>query len=395
MPILIKQRQRQKVNAPLSFYIHIPYCVKRCGYCDFNTYTPAELQITSGLTEISRSYIDLLIEEAKLARLNAPSAGTIPTIFFGGGTPTLMEPADLGRILTELEREFTFAPDIEITIEANPDTVTLAKLEALRAIGINRISFGMQSTTPHVLKVLDRTHNPANVANAVQWARAAGFEHVSVDLIYGTPGESLQDWQSTLREATALSVDHISAYALIVEDGTKLAAQVKRGEVATPDDDLMADKYLLADDVFSAAGMNWYELSNWAKSGGECRHNLAYWRGANWWGLGPGAHSHMDGERWWNVKHPSSYRDRLLAHESPAAGSEKLTMQEKESERVLLEIRLASGLSKDSISTSTHPKLQSYVDGGQLDEQAWANGAIVLTQTGRLIADRIVCEILL
>ena len=395
MPISIKQRRRQKVSAPLSFYIHIPYCVKRCGYCDFNTYTPAELQITSELSEISRSYIDLLIDEAKLARNQAPQAGAIPTIFFGGGTPTLMEPSDLARILEELKASFGFASDIEITIEANPDTLSLEKLSQLRATGINRISVGMQSTSPHVLKVLDRTHNPANVASAVKWAREAGFEHVSVDLIYGTPGESLADWENTLREAIALDIDHISAYALIVEAGTKLAAQVKRGEVEVPDDDLMADKYLLADQLFSTAGFEWYELSNWAKPEGECRHNIAYWQGRNWWGLGPGAHSHIDGKRWWNVKHPATYRDRLLAGEFPAADSEILTATQIESERVMLEIRLRSGIARSSLDAAAIDRLQSYVAGAQLDAQSWADGLVVLTQTGRLIADRIVREILL
>lgn len=395
MPISIKQRRRQKVNAPLSFYIHIPYCVKRCGYCDFNTYTPAELQITTGLAEISRSYIDLLIDEAKLARASAPSAGLIPTIFFGGGTPTLMEPSDLARILDELKASFGFSSDIEITIEANPDTLTLAKLNALRDIGINRISLGMQSTTPHVLKVLDRTHNPANVGSAVTWARAAGFGHISVDLIYGTPGETLADWRETLLEAISFDVDHISAYALIVEEGTKLAAQVKRGEVAIPDDDLMADKYLLADQLFSSAGLHWYELSNWSKPQGECRHNIAYWQGKNWWGLGPGAHSHIDGKRWWNVKHPSSYRDRLVSGESPAADAEVLTAEQVESERIMLEIRLQTGIATASLSPAALERMQSYLDGAYLDAASWAAGSVVLTQIGRLIADRIVREILL
>jgi len=382
-------------GAPLSFYIHIPYCVKRCGYCDFNTYTPAELQITEGLAEISHSYIDLLIEEARLARTNNLSAGTIPTIFFGGGTPTLMEPEDLNRILTQLKSEFGFAEDIEITIEANPDTITKEKLAALRAIGINRISIGMQSATPHVLKTLDRTHNPENVGKAVAWAREVGFEQISVDLIYGTPGESLADWQSTIESALSLPITHISAYALIVEEGTKFAAQVKRGEVDAPDDDLMADKYLLADQLFAAAGLHWYELSNWSLPGGECRHNIAYWQGDNWWGLGPGAHSHIVGRRWWNVKHPSTYRDRLVAQESPINESESLTDIEIENERVMLQIRLSSGISKSTLSKEIINRLLPFLHGGELDGSCWASGDVVLTLKGRLVADRIVREILL
>ena len=382
-------------GVPLSFYIHIPYCVKRCGYCDFNTYTPAELKISDGLTEISRSYIDLLIAEARQARTKAATASKIPTIFFGGGTPTLMEPADLQRILHELERSFGFTDDVEITIEANPDTVTREKLSALRAIGINRISFGMQSASPHVLALLDRTHNPDNVGKATHWAREVGFDHVSVDLIYGTPTETLDDWRESVNAALALPIDHLSAYALIVEEGTKFAAQVKRGEVASPDDDLMADKYVIVDDMCSAAGMSWYELSNWSKPNGECRHNIAYWQGANWWGLGPGAHSHLQGKRWWNVKHPSTYRDRILEKISPALDSELLNESEKESERIMLQIRMPDGISKLSLSQPAQLRLAEYLPTGHIDSDAWARGAVCLTQSGRLIADRIVQEILL
>ena len=382
-------------GAPLSFYIHIPYCVKRCGYCDFNTYTPAELQITEGLAEISHSYIDLLLEEARLARSAQPGAGPIPTIFFGGGTPTLMEPADLKRILDQLEKDFGFTENIEITIEANPDTITEEKLAELRAIGINRISIGMQSATLHVLKTLDRTHNPENVGKAVAWARAAGFEQVSVDLIYGTPGESMADWQSTIESALALPITHISAYALIVEEGTKFAAQVKRGETDAPDDDLMADKYLLADQLFSEADFHWYELSNWSNPGGECRHNIAYWHGDNWWGLGPGAHSHIDGKRWWNVKHPSTYRDRLATQQSPQQEGESLTEVEIENERVMLQIRLSAGIAKSTLSKEIINRLLPFLHGGELDGARWSDGDVVLTLNGRLVADRIVREILL
>jgi putative oxygen-independent coproporphyrinogen III oxidase len=264
-----------------------------------------------------------------------------------------MEPADLGRVLNSLEAEFGFASDIEITIEANPDTVSKAKLAALREIGINRISFGMQSAVPHVLAVLDRTHNPKNVIKATTWAREVGFEQVSVDLIYGAPGETLEDWETTIDAALALPITHISAYALIVESGTKLAAQVKRGEVIIPEDDQTADKYLMADEKFRNAGFNWYELSNWAKPEGECRHNIAYWEGADWWGLGPGAHSHLNGRRFWNVKHPTAYRERLEVEKSPVMDSEELSLEEMESERVMLEIRLPRGLAKSSLASES------------------------------------------
>lgn len=380
---------------PLSFYIHIPYCVKRCGYCDFNTYTPGELKPGSDIAQVSNGYIDLLIQEGKIARSEVKTTKPIETIFFGGGTPTLMEPADLGRVLKSLEADFGFASNIEITIEANPDTVSREKLADLREVGINRISFGMQSAVPHVLAVLDRTHNPENVIKATTWAREVGFEQVSADLIYGAPGESLKDWETTIDAALALPITHISAYALIVESGTKLAAQVKRGEVTIPEDDQTADKYLMADEKFRKAGFNWYELSNWAKPEGECRHNIAYWEGADWWGLGPGAHSHLNGKRFWNVKHPTAYRERLEAKQSPIMDSEQLTLEEMESERVMLEIRLPRGLEKSSLTSTSLARLESYLTGGQISQEQWDQGRISLTISGRLMADRIVREILL
>ena len=383
------------MTRPLSFYIHIPYCVKRCGYCDFNTYTPGELKPGSDIAQVSNGYIDLLIQEGKIAHSEVKTTKPIATIFFGGGTPTLMEPADLGRVLNSLEADFGFASDIEITIEANPDTVSKAKLAALREIGINRISFGMQSAVPHVLAVLDRTHNPENVVKATTWAREVGFEQVSADLIYGAPGESLKDWETTIDSALGLPITHISAYALIVESGTKLAAQVKRGEVIIPEDDQTADKYLMADEKFRKAGFNWYELSNWAKPEGECRHNIAYWEGADWWGLGPGAHSHLNGKRFWNVKHPTAYRERLEAEQSPVMDSEELSLEEIESERVMLEIRLPRGLAKSSLASESLARLESYLTGGQISQEQWDQGRISLTISGRLMADRIVREILL
>ena len=381
------------VNA-LSFYLHIPYCVKRCGYCDFNTYTPAELQIESSLKEISLSYTDLVIAELIQARA-ASKATTIPTIFFGGGTPSLMEPSDLGRMLTQLRTDFEFAPDIEITMEANPDSITRERLEGFLAAGINRLSFGMQSAVPHVLKTLDRTHNPENVARSIELAKAVGFSEISVDLIYGTPGESLDDWRTTLGAALSLPVTHISAYALIVESGTKLAAAIKRGEIAAPDDDLMAEKYLLADERFHRHGLIWYELSNWSRPGSEARHNIAYWQGANWWGAGPGAHSHIDGKRWWNVKHPNAYRERIESGLSPEQAHEILTEAEKELEKVLLAIRIPRGLALDEFTGRQTTVLNSFRESGAFEESDWAAGFITLSQRGRLIADAIVRDLAL
>lgn len=378
----------------LSFYVHIPYCVKRCGYCDFNTYTPAELQISTGLTQISNSYIDLLISEIDMAKAQVGKA-TVPTIFFGGGTPSLMEPTDIGRVISAIESQFGLSKDCEITLETNPDTVDKEKLAAFKAAGVNRISFGMQSAVPHVLATLDRTHNPDNLPQVTKWAAEVGFKDVSVDLIYGTPGESLADWQKSIDAALALPINHISAYALIVEDGTKLANAIKRGEIANVDDDLTAEKYLMADAAFSKAGFTWYELSNWSKSSGESKHNIAYWLNKNWWGAGPGAHSHINGKRWWNVKHPNLYREKLQQSISPELDSEVLEPIQIESERLMLSIRLPEGITKESLTADQIMSLDQYLQSGALDSTKWDAGSVSLTLNGRLIADRIVREILL
>jgi oxygen-independent coproporphyrinogen-3 oxidase len=378
----------------LSFYVHIPYCVKRCGYCDFNTYTPAELQISDGLSQISNSYIDLVIQEIEQARL-AVGESTVPTIFFGGGTPSLMEASDIARVITKIKNSFKLSDDCEITLETNPDTVDKQKLAAFKDAGINRISIGMQSAVGHVLKTLDRTHNPQNLPQVTQWAREVGFKDISVDLIYGTPGESLSDWQVSIDAALALPINHISAYALIVEEGTKLANAIKRGEIGNVDDDLTAEKYLMADQAFSKAGFTWYELSNWSKANGESKHNSAYWLNQNWWGVGPGAHSHIDGKRWWNVKHPNLYKIKITNNESPVLDQEILEPIQIESERLMLSIRLPSGVSKESLSIEQLKILQPYVESGALDLNNWSAGSVSLSLNGRLIADRIVREILL
>mgnify|MGYP003333293001 FL=1 len=376
-------------SKPLSFYIHVPYCVSRCGYCDFNTYTPSELN--GDLAQVSNGYIDQLIKEVDIAGTRVSNA--ISTIFIGGGTPTLLDPIDFKRLLDKLQNKFGFKEGIEITIEANPDSVDSEKLEKLISIGINRISFGMQSAVPHVLKVLDRTHDPLNVERSVTAAKSAGFKEISVDLIYGTPGESIEDWKLSIQTALQLPITHVSAYALILETGTRLANQVKRKEYEIPDDGETAEKYLIADREFTKHGFNWYELSNWAKPGSECKHNLAYWQGNNWWGLGPGSHSHIDGERFWNIKHPNTYRS-ALKEGSPIAGREVLTAEDIENERVMLEIRLPSGIDKASLKSAQLDQISQYLEGGELDKNAWQNGRIALTANGRLVADRIVRSIL-
>jgi oxygen-independent coproporphyrinogen-3 oxidase len=379
----------------LAFYIHIPYCIKRCGYCDFNTYTPSELQITTGLKNITNSYTTLLITEIKSARKQVGERAVVPSIFFGGGTPSLMEAEDIKSIISNIGSEFDLAGDIEITLESNPDTVDKDKLEKFYQAGINRISFGMQSAVPHVLATLDRTHNPDNLYQVTKWASEVGFKEISVDLIYGTPGESKSDWQKSIDTALSLPITHISAYALIIEEGTKLAAQIKRGEVDQVDDDLTAEKYLMADNAFTKFGFNWYELSNWSKVNSESKHNLAYWLGKNWWGAGPGAHSHLNGKRFWNIKHPNLYKQKIDANESPVADSEDLKDLQIESERLMLSIRLPSGVEKNTLNEQQISDLSGYVESGHLDKGDWDNGRATLTLNGRLIADRIVREILL
>ena len=376
----------------LSFYVHIPYCVKRCGYCDFNTYTPSELREGGTLETVSSDYINAVLREIDIAHAQSPNS-SVPTIFFGGGTPSLLPPRDLGRVISSIKEKWPVAADAEVTLEANPDSVDAAKLAQLRAAGFNRISFGMQSAVPHVLQVLDRTHNPENIAKVVEAARAAGFESISLDLIYGTPGESLADFRTSVETALALDVEHLSAYALIVETGTKLAAQIKRGELSMPNDDLMADMYLLVDELCEKAGLSWYELSNWSKPNHESRHNIAYWRNANWWGLGPGAHSHIGGIRWWNMKHPTAYKNALFGGNSPMQESEKLTAQQKSDEAIMLSIRMRGGISLSDLSQAQMEKVAEYRQSGHLDASRWDEGTLQLTPNGRLIADRIVREL--
>jgi putative oxygen-independent coproporphyrinogen III oxidase len=373
---------------PFGIYVHVPFCQVRCGYCDFNTYTAAEL----GNGASRESYASLAAAEVRQARrVLGPGAPRAATVFFGGGTPTLLPAADLAAILRAIDGEFGLAPGCEVTVEANPETVDERSLAALRAAGITRISLGMQSAVPHVLAVLDRVHQPGRPAACAKWARAAGFGHVSLDLIYGTPGESDADWRESVRAALAAGPDHISAYALIVEEGTRLAARIRRGEIAQPDDDAMADRYLAADDLLAAAGLHWYEVSNWAAGpGARCRHNLLYWASADWWGVGPGAHSHVGGTRWWNVRHPSAYAARLSAGESPAQAREILTERERRFERILLTTRLADGCPMGDLEPAGLAAAEAAVADGLADPVAYAAGRVVLTRQGRLLADLVV-----
>jgi len=374
--------------APFGVYVHVPFCLTRCGYCDFNTYTAAEL----GSGASRDTYPALAIEEIRLAaRVLGGKSGPVQTVFFGGGTPTLLPPGELAAILRAIDAELGVAPGAEVTAEANPETIDARSLAELRDGGVTRLSVGMQSAVPHVLAVLERTHQPGRPEQCVGWARAAGFEQVSLDLIYGTPGESDADWRASLDAALAASPHHISAYSLIVEDGTRLAARIRRGELAAPDDDVLADRYLIADEMLSAAGLTWYEISNWAASeAARCQHNLLYWTGGNWWGVGPGAHSHVAGTRWWNVRHPAAYAQRVTAGLSPGQGREVLTSAERATEEVMLATRLAGGCPVEGLSRSGLEAARQAVEDGLASRQALENGRVTLTTPGRLLADAVI-----
>ena len=375
-------------DRPISLYLHVPFCATRCGYCDFNTYTAAELGSAPGASRTA--FLAAARTELQLAA-HVLGARTVDTVFVGGGTPTLLAADELVGLLGAVRERFTLAPGAEVTTECNPESVDEAYLNALVEGGFTRISFGMQSARPHVLKVLERRHTPGRVADVVGWARAAGFGSVSLDLIYGTPGESVDDWRASLAAALACRPDHMSAYALIIEDGTRLAAQIRRGEVPPPVDDDQADFYEVADRELTAAGLDWYELSNWSRPGHECRHNLAYWRGNPWWGVGPGAHSHVGGVRWWNVKHPRSYSEALRQGVSPAAAREVLAPDDRRIERVLLESRLSSGLPLSVLTPSEQARVRDLVARGWV---ALNEDALTLTLQGRLLADAVVRDLL-
>lgn len=380
-------------------YVHVPYCRVRCGYCDFNTYTAEELGRGANRADFSFQVVRELEFGAKVLRDAGLPSREVSTVFFGGGTPTLLPATDLLEMLDAVRSQWGLAPGAEITTEANPDSVDREYLRALKLGGITRVSFGMQSAVPSVLATLDRTHSPERVPQVVEWARMEGLQ-VSLDLIYGTPGETLEQWQQSVEAALSCDPDHVSAYALIVEPGTKLAAQIRRGTLVAPDDDLHADMYSLVDEALSRNGYEWYEISNWSKSPDtRSRHNLSYWRGADWWGAGPGAHSHVGGVRWWNVKHPRAYAARILAGDSPAHGREVLDEETRRTERILLESRLADGL---PLAVLTDEERQSVggliadglIDGRQAIGPPGETPRLVPTRHGRLLADTLVHRLL-
>jgi oxygen-independent coproporphyrinogen-3 oxidase len=370
----------------MSAYVHVPFCRVRCGYCDFNTYTATELSGVSQATYVSELEKEIFLSGQVLERADI-FFRPLSSVFFGGGTPTLLPPSDLVRVLDTLRQLHGIAPGAEITTEANPDTLTPAYVDELARAGFTRVSIGMQSAVPSVLATLDRTHNPESVAPAVAAVQAAGLE-VSVDLIYGTPGESLSQWRESLEAAIELATGHISAYALIVEDGTALERRIRRGELIAPDDDLEADMYELADQLLGAAGFEWYEVSNWSRTLSQRSvHNLTYWQGQDWWGYGPGAHSHIGGTRFWNVKHPAAYAQQLALGNSPAASWEQPDEEAVELERILLGSRIREGISTHGIPIETLEELSA---DGLIDSSAVTRGRLILNLAGRLRADDVV-----
>jgi len=369
-----------------AVYVHVPFCASRCGYCDFNTYTASEL----GGGASRETYADTVLRELQLAK-NTINTEEVDTVFVGGGTPTLLGADDLGRILDGINQVWPLSDDAEITTEANPESVTPDYLRKLRGHGFTRISLGMQSSSPAVLKILDRQHTAGRAPQAAQEAREAGFEHVNLDLIYGTPGETPDDFATSLRTVIDAGVDHVSAYALIVEDGTRMAARMRRGELPYPEDDVAADRYLAAESALSEAGFAWYEVSNWATStGARCRHNLLYWTGGDWWGLGPGAHSHVGGVRWWNVKHPAAYAKRLADGVSPGHARELLTAEDRRVEDIMLRVRLADGIPLTHVDDRG---AKQALEDGLLVPEAYANGQLILNLRGRLLADAVIRDV--
>ena len=375
----------------LSMYLHVPFCATRCGYCDFNTYTAGEL----GSSASPQSYYFAALAEIDLAARVLDTGRQVDTVFVGGGTPSLLGGEMLAGLLQKVRARFGLTTDAEITTEANPESTDPRLLAQLREAGFTRLSLGMQSSSPHLLATLDRRHTPGRAGQVVGWARKAGFEHVNLDLIYGTPGETDAQFADSLRTALDTGVDHISAYSLIVEPGTAMARRVRAGELAPATDDVLADRYQLADRLLSAAGFCWYEVSNWATgAAARCRHNLAYWRGHDWWGIGPGAHSHVGGVRWWNAKHPHAYAAALAAGRSPGQAREILDKGARRDEQVLLRLRLADGLPLDLLPPGGRATAAQEASDGLLDPAALREGTAVLTATGRLLADGIALRLL-
>jgi oxygen-independent coproporphyrinogen-3 oxidase len=372
---------------PFGVYVHVPFCATRCGYCDFNTYTAGEL----GSAASPQSWLDGLRAELDLGARALEDPPRAETVFVGGGTPSLLGAGGLAEVLEVVRASFGLADGAEVTTESNPESTSPQFFADIRDAGYTRVSLGMQSAAPHVLATLDRRHTPGRPVAAAREARQAGFGHVNLDLIYGTPGETGADLRASLDAVLDAGVDHVSAYSLIVEDGTPLARRVRRGELPAPDEDVLADRYEMIDARLAEAGLGWYEVSNWARDeAARCRHNLGYWHGGDWWGAGPGAHSHVGGVRWWNVKHPARYAATLARGESPAAAREVLTAEDRAFERIMLELRISDGLPLSALDAAAATEARHAASDGLLRSDALAADRCVLTDRGRLLADAVV-----
>ena len=365
---------RSERDQKFGVYVHVPFCAARCDYCDFATWTDR--------AHLVDDYVDACVTD--LARRAGEGYPAATSVFFGGGTPSLLPAGQLVRILEAIER----TGDAEVTVECNPDSVDAAKLDAYFAAGVNRLSFGVQSMAPHVLAALGRTHDPANVTRSIALAREAGFERINVDLIYGTPGETVDDWRATLEGAIALGVPHVSAYALTVEPATPLGRRVAAG-AAAPDDDRQAEAYLLADELLRAAGLDWYEVSNWAQPGEECRHNLLYWSEGEYLGIGCAAHGHTGGRRWWNVRTPERYIAAVRAGVCAEAGSEQLDPAPRAEEACALALRTRGGA---PIAAAASGVVAELAESGFLQR---VGERVVLTPRGRLLASDVTARLLI
>ncbi|SPF67536.1 coproporphyrinogen oxidase [Propionibacterium ruminifibrarum] len=370
----------------LSCYVHVPFCATRCGYCDFNTYTPSQL---TGMT--TRDYVQAAHREIERARHELDDGRPLATVFFGGGTPTMAADDELAGLLDHLRQAFGLAPGAEITTEANPETLDEQRLDRLLDAGFNRLSLGMQSGDEQVLATLERHHTPGRAVQVARWAHRAGFDNVSLDLIYGAPGETMDQWRVSLETALEADPEHVSAYSLIVEDGTAMARHIAHGRLPEPDEDLEADKYLLAEERLGAAGLANYEISNWSRPGREAAHNMAYWRSDDWWGIGPGAYSHVGAARWWNVRHPRRYAAMLAAGTGPRAGHEILDEATSHEEVVMLGLRLRDGVRMTELTRAERSALPGLAGRGLVEVR---EGAVRLTLAGRLLGDAVTLEIL-
>ncbi len=376
-------KQLQNNASAFGLYVHVPFCTVRCGYCDFNTYTPSELEQADAIDVWTQA----LISEITYSLEKLPKSQVVETIFFGGGTPSLLPLNNLEQIFSKLNDSFIFSENIEVTLEANPDTLTSSKIQAWKDFGINRISLGVQSADKKVLQILDRTHNPENVKNSVELLKNGGIHNFSLDLIYGTPGETLDSWSSSVESLVEFDPPHVSAYALTVEPGTALFRKVNNKEINNISSDDQADKYLIANDILEKNNLAWYEISNWAIPGHECRHNLLYWNNQNWWGYGPGAHSHIDGKRWWNVKHPANYAKKLVNEKSAIADFENLSFDQKNLEQTMLSMRLRGSDLRELAPAAILSEWEN------LDYVSRGSNNLELTPKGRLLLDSLIAHI--